>query len=90
VQELEGLHEPVCIIWGDRDHVAPAQVLDLYRPLPERMKTLEVHIFPGIQHGFMMHSAPEAFDQKTRDFSMARSNAILEGLRTTPTMRQAS
>jgi carboxymethylenebutenolidase len=91
VQELEGLHEPVCIIWGDRDHVAPAQVLDLYRPLPARMKTLEVHIFPGIQHGFMMHNSPEAFDQKTRNFSMSRANAILEGLRKAPAgMRQAS
>src|SRR5580700_8811684 len=57
VQELEGLHEPVCIIWGDRDHVAPAPVLDLYRAVPARVKNIEVHIFPGIQHGFMMHNA---------------------------------
>ncbi len=91
VQELEGLNEPVCIIWGDRDHVAPAPVLDLYRPVPARMKNVEVHIFPGIQHGFMMHNAGEAFDQKTRDFSMSRANAILERLRKTPAgMRQAS
>jgi len=91
VQELDGLLEPVCIIWGDRDHVAPAPVLDLFRPLPERMKNVEVHIFPGIQHGFMMHNAREAFDQKTRNFSMSRVNAILEGLRRAPAgMRQAS
>jgi carboxymethylenebutenolidase len=91
VQELDGLLEPVCIIWGDRDHVAPAPVLDLFRPLPERMKNVEVHIFPSIQHGFMMHNAREAFDQKTRNFSMSRANAILEGLRRAPAgMRQAS
>jgi carboxymethylenebutenolidase len=90
VQELEGLHEPVCIIWGDRDHVAPAPVLDLFRPLPARMKNLEVHIFPGIQHAFMMHNAGPAYDQKTRDFSMARATAILEGLRNTAAMRAAS
>jgi carboxymethylenebutenolidase len=55
------------------------------------MKNVEVHIFPGIQHGFMMHNAGEAFDQKTRDFSMSRANAILERLRKTPAgMRQAS
>jgi carboxymethylenebutenolidase len=90
VQELKGLHDPVCIIWGDRDHVAPAPVLDLYRPLPATINSLEVHIFPGIQHGFMMHNSPEAFDQKTRDFSMARTNAIMQGLRSSETVRQAS
>jgi carboxymethylenebutenolidase len=55
------------------------------------MKNVEVHIFPGIQHGFMMHNAREAFDQKTRNFSMSRASAILEGLRKAPAgMRQAS
>src|SRR5215469_9273449 len=29
--ELEGLGSPVCIIWGDKDHQAPAAVLDAYR-----------------------------------------------------------
>jgi hypothetical protein len=49
-----------------------------------------VHIFPGILHGYMMREAPAAFDQKTRDFSMARANAILDGLRIAPAIRQAS
>jgi carboxymethylenebutenolidase len=81
IHELEGVRKPVCIIWGDRDHVAPAPVLDAYRAVPARMKNVEVHIFPGILHGFMMPSAPQAFDQKTRDFAMARALAILDGLR---------
>jgi hypothetical protein len=39
----------------------------------------------------MMHNAREAFDQKTRNFSMSRANAILEGLRKAQVgMRQAS
>jgi carboxymethylenebutenolidase len=45
------------------------------------MRNVEVHIFPGIQHGFMMPSSPEAFDAKTRDFAMERTFAILDGLR---------
>ena len=77
--ELEGVTQPVCIIWGDRDFVAPAEVLNAYRPLPSRMKNVEVHIFPGIAHGFMMHE--EAFDQATYDFSMERALSILAGLR---------
>jgi carboxymethylenebutenolidase len=72
--------KPVCIMWGDQDHVAPAPVLDAYRPVPARMSNVEVHIFPGILHGYMMPAA-KAFDAKTRAFSMARALAILDGLR---------
>jgi len=81
IKELEGVTQPVCIIWGDRDHQAPAPVLDVYRRVPSRMKNVEVHIFPGVEHGYMMRENPKAFDQKTRDFSMERALAILNGLR---------
>jgi len=84
VGELEGVTAPVCIIWGDQDHRAPPEVLDAYRPLPARMKNIEVHIFPGIQHSYMMPGSPKAFDQATRDFSMTRTLAILEILRAAP------
>jgi carboxymethylenebutenolidase len=91
VQELDGVGEPVCIIWGDRDSRAPTEVLDAYRPIPSRMKNVEVHIFPGVQHGYMMRGAGSAFDQKTRDFSVTRTKAILDGLRNGgATLRQAS
>ena len=72
---------PVCIIWGDQDHAAPAEVLDAYRKVPARMSNVEVHIFPGIKHGYMMPLAGKAFDRKTREFSLARALAILGGLR---------
>ena len=45
------------------------------------MKNLELHVFPGVLHGYMMPDNAKAFDRKTRDFSMARALAILEGLR---------
>jgi carboxymethylenebutenolidase len=93
VADLDGVREPVCIIWGDRDSRAPAEVLDAYRDIPARMKNVEVHIFPGVQHGYMMRGAGQAFDVKTRAFSMARANAILDGLRSgrAPSkLRQAS
>ena len=81
IKELEGVTQPVCIIWGDQDHQAPAPVLAAYREVPARMKNVEVHIFPGVQHGYMMRENPKAFDQKTREFSMARALSILAGLR---------
>lgn len=81
IGELEGLARPVCIIWGDADHQAPAEVLAAYRGAAARMKNLELHVFPGVQHGYMMPDNAKAFDRKTREFSMARALAILEGLR---------
>jgi carboxymethylenebutenolidase len=82
--ELENLAKPVCIVWGDKDHQAPAEVLGGYRAAAAKMKNLELHIFPGVEHGYMMPES-KAFDQKTRDFSMERALAILDGLRDTGT-----
>src|SRR3989449_1917665 len=81
IGELDGLELPVCIIWGDADHQAPVEVLDAYRGAASRMKNLELHVFPGVLHGYMMPENVKAFDRKVRDFSMARALAILDGLR---------
>jgi carboxymethylenebutenolidase len=78
---LDGLSAPVCIIWGDADHAAPSEVIETYRKLAARMSNLELHIFPGIKHGYMMPDAGDAYDQKTREFSLARALAILDDLR---------
>ena len=80
IGELAGVTKPVCLLWGDQDVMAPPEVLDSYRPIPARMKNFELHIFPGILHGYMMRAHENVFDAKTRDFSMARARAILEGL----------
>jgi carboxymethylenebutenolidase len=79
--ELDGLTAPVCIMWGDKDFAAPAQVRDAYRAAAARQSNIEVHVFPGIDHGYMLPHSPEAFDAKTRAFSMARALAILERMR---------
>jgi carboxymethylenebutenolidase len=81
LKDLEGVAQPVCVIWGDQDHAAPPEVQKAYRGVPSRMKNVEVHIFPGILHGYMMRGNAKAFDQKSYAFSMARTLAILNGLR---------
>ena len=81
IGELDGVTTPVCIIWGDDDNQAPPDVLDMYRKVAARMSNVELHIFPGIKHGYMMPDAGAAYDPKTREFSMARALAILDGLR---------
>jgi len=81
IKELDGVTQPVCIIWGDQDHQAPPPVLEAYRAVPGRMKNVEVHIFPGVLHGYMMRENPKAFSQSTYEFSMQRALAILQDLR---------
>jgi carboxymethylenebutenolidase len=80
IEELDGMSGPVCIMWGDQDTLAPAAVLNAYRAAASRVKTLELQIFPGVLHGYMMRTSP-AFHPHTRDFSMTRAIAILNGLR---------
>ena len=82
IGELEGVTQPVCIIWGDKDHAAPPEVQEAYRKVPQRMKNVEVHIFPGVLHGYMMRGNPQAFSPPTYEFSMQRALAILGALRT--------
>ena len=89
IDELAGIHAPVCIAWGDRDSHAPAQVLETYREIPPRMANVEVHVFPGVAHGYMMSRSAHAFDPAARDFCMARARAILEGLRSRHVSREA-
>jgi len=82
VGELEGLRKPVCLLWGDQDVKAPPEVLDAYRSAAERMDNVELHVFPGVLHGYTMRANAKAFDQRAYDFSMTRALAILDTLRT--------
>jgi len=81
IQELDGLAAPVCVMWGEKDFAAPPEVRDAYRAAAARHRNLELHVFPGIDHGYMFPLSPAAFDAKTRTFSMSRALAVLAGLR---------
>jgi carboxymethylenebutenolidase len=81
LHELDGVTAPVCILWGDQDFAAPPEVIAAYRALAARASNIEVHVFPGVVHGYMLPHSPAAFDAKSRAFSMARALAIMDGLR---------
>jgi carboxymethylenebutenolidase len=84
IGELDGVTAPVCIIWGDQDFAAPTPVQEAYRKVPARVKNVEVHIFPGVQHGYMMPGNTAAFSAETRAFSMQKALGLLASLRTKP------
>jgi len=64
----------------ERVERAKGSVLAAYRAVPARMPNVEVHVFPGVDHGYMMPAA-KAFHAPSRAFSMARALAILDRLR---------
>jgi carboxymethylenebutenolidase len=81
ISDIEGVTAPVCIMWGEKDFAAPPATRDAYKALAERKSNVEVHVFPGIDHGYMLPLSPAAFDAKTRAFSMGRALSILEAMR---------
>ena len=68
IGELDGVNAPVCIIWGDKDHAAPAPVLEAYRAAAPRFPNLDLHIFPGVLHGYMMPDARRGVRQEDAGF----------------------
>lgn len=81
IHELDGITKPLCIIWGDQDNQAPAPVLEAYRAVPARMKNVQVHVMPGILHGYMFPGNKQAYSQSARDFSIKHALTILSALR---------
>ncbi|MCW5604638.1 MAG: dienelactone hydrolase family protein [Burkholderiales bacterium] len=81
LHEFDGLEKPVCLIWGDRDVAAPPEVLAAYTERAQRQPNLAVHVFPGIQHGYMMRENPQAWSPPTYAFSMGKALDILDSLR---------
>jgi carboxymethylenebutenolidase len=80
IGEADGVTGPVCLLWGDRDNRAPPPVLDAYTALASRMPNVELHVFPGVQHGYMM-KGDERHDPAAHAFSMKRIGELLAGLR---------
>lgn len=81
LHEFDGLDKPVCLIWGDQDFAAPPEVLAAYTERAQRQPGLEVHVFPGVQHGYMMRENTKAWSPQTYEFSMDKALAILQSLR---------
>jgi carboxymethylenebutenolidase len=80
ISHLEGVVQPVCLLWGDQDRMAPAAVLDAFRTRTTHASNLEVHVLPRVQHGYMMRGNAMAFDPAAYEVSMERAFAILDRL----------
>lgn len=63
--DLPNLQAPVLGIYAERDgFVTPELVHQLERQLKELGKSVEVHIYPGVDHAFFNDQRPEVYDEK--------------------------
>ncbi len=81
VDELAQLRRPVCVLWGDRDHEAPESTRAAYRAATARADGMvDVRIFPGVEHGYMMKSKPLAFNDSAYQASIACAVSLVASL----------
>ncbi len=63
--DLPNLYAPVLGIYAGRDRsVTPEYVHELERQLKELGKSIEVHIYPDVDHAFFNDERPEVYDEK--------------------------
>jgi len=87
LDEIRGVTQPLCIVWGSSDPMAPAFVLEAFRAVRDQQRNIELHVLPGVRHGFMMASHSGFFDAPAFAFTMERALASLGELRTAPQSR---
>lgn len=80
-QDLENSDKPLLIHWGSEDHAAPPELVARYRDYAARMDNVDVHIFPGVKHGYMMTTAPAAYDPEAFRYSWDATLSLLGRLK---------
>jgi carboxymethylenebutenolidase len=80
IGELEGRVQGVCLAWGEEDHLAPADVRSAFLALQPRTRNLEVKVFPGVRHGYMMKTREDVFDPLAFRWSIEKALGILTTL----------
>jgi carboxymethylenebutenolidase len=84
IAEFAQVRQPLCVIWGDQDHAAPANVRQAYGSACARMQNADLRVLAGVQHGYMLRGNAEAFDRASYDLSMQRAVEMLARLCAAP------
>lgn len=79
--DLEKSRQPLLIHWGSEDHAAPPELVAQYQEQAAKMDNVTVHIFPGVKHGYMMTTAPAAYNADAFNYSWDATLSLLDDLR---------
>lgn len=81
IDEIDGVTVPVSLHWGDQDHAAPPEALEKIRGTIAGMANVEVHIYPGVLHGYTARASEKAWHEEAAGKSWRRCIEIVNGLR---------
>lgn len=57
IDELDDVHVPLTLHWGDDDHAAPMPVIDQFKTQADSRDNVNLSIYPGVQHGYTARSS---------------------------------
>lgn len=78
--DLEKIRCPLSLHWGDQDFAAPPEVIEQFRAAVATMDNAEMHVYPGVKHGYSSPDSVDAYDAAATDHSWQRARAILQSL----------
>lgn len=70
---------PLSLHWGDKDHAAPPEAIEIMQKAAADMPNAELHVYPGVGHGYTSKSG-EAWDEEVTRRSIDRTIELLKGL----------
>jgi len=75
--DLDALRAPVLGLYAEKDQsVPPEAARELEAKLKERGKSVEVHIYPGVDHAFFNDTRPEVYDPEAAADAWRRTIAF--------------
>jgi carboxymethylenebutenolidase len=78
--DLANLQAPVLGIYAERDaYVPPSAVHELEAKLKEHGKSAEMHIYPGLDHGFFNDTRSDVYDEKSAREAWNRVITFFQG-----------
>jgi carboxymethylenebutenolidase len=81
LDDLARIRVPLSLHWGDEDFALPAELLVKVRAAAAANRDIEIHIYPGVQHGYTCPQSP-VYAPDAAKLTWARTMPILDRLKT--------
>ena len=80
LDEADGIRCPMSFHYGDRDQIAPMEEIEAIKAAFDRLDGAELYVYPGAQHGYMLPSRGDIYDEAATTASWERALATLAAM----------
>ena len=77
LDDLDKVHVPLSLHWGDQDHAAPPEALERIQAATRDMQNVDITIYPGVLHGYSSPSSEKAWNPEAAEDSWRRAEEIV-------------